>query len=180
MSDVKWIKLSTQMFEDEKIRLIESMLEADELLVIWFKLYFQGSKDNSMKITNFSRNKHSLPELLSILFKRKLDSITAALEIFKELEMIEIRENEIKINRIWLSNKKLRTVPEYKEWRTAVFKRDGFECQCCRQIGNKLNAHHIKPFASHPSLRFEISNGITLCESCHKEVHTREREIENG
>lgn len=44
MSEVKWIKLSTSMFEDEKIRLIESMPEADTLLIIWIRLLAQAGK----------------------------------------------------------------------------------------------------------------------------------------
>lgn len=62
---------------------------------------------------------------------------------------------------------------EYKQWRAKVFARDGFTCQICGQTGNELNAHHIKPWAKYPNLRFEISNGITLCKSCHKLVHKK-------
>lgn len=57
---------------------------------------------------------------------------------------------------------------EYKEWRMKVFIRDGFKCQSCGIIGTYLTAHHIKSFAHYPKLRFEINNGITLCEDCHK------------
>jgi len=54
---------------------------------------------------------------------------------------------------------------EYKKWREAVFKRDNYTCKC----GNKeyITAHHIKSFAKYPKLRFRVSNGITLCETCH-------------
>ena len=70
-----------------------------------------------------------------------------------------------------------RNSSEYQEWRQTVFERDGFSCQHC---GDKcgsgknvyLHAHHIKGFASHPELRFEESNGITLCKDCHRKEHT--------
>lgn len=56
------------------------------------------------------------------------------------------------------------------EWRNAVWERDGFECQHC-QIKEKLVAHHIVPTNEDESLIFEISNGLTLCRSCHGKHH---------
>lgn len=59
---------------------------------------------------------------------------------------------------------------EYKNWRRAVFERDDFTCQRCKRRGGNLYAHHIKDFATYPELRFDISNGITLCLLCHKKT----------
>jgi 5-methylcytosine-specific restriction endonuclease McrA len=56
---------------------------------------------------------------------------------------------------------------QFKHWRIAVFKRDAFTCQNCLVHGGYLTAHHIKSFAKFPDLRYEISNGTTLCEPCH-------------
>lgn len=55
-------------------------------------------------------------------------------------------------------------------WRKAVLKRDKHRCQKC---GSRLNlhVHHILPFSKYPELRFETTNGITLCVSCHIEEH---------
>ena len=69
-------------------------------------------------------------------------------------------------------NKLDREKPEYKLWRKNVFERDNYTCQECgaRSEKNKsvyLEAHHIKPYATHPELRLELSNGITLCKPCH-------------
>lgn len=60
---------------------------------------------------------------------------------------------------------------EYKAWRDDVFRRDMYTCQNCGQVGGRLNAHHIKHYATHPELRYDTENGITLCERCHREEH---------
>ena len=70
--------------------------------------------------------------------------------------------------------RKQRNSDEYKSWRNEVFKRDNFTCAMCHKVGWILHAHHIKPFSKYKQLRFDVKNGITLCEPCHKAVHRRE------
>lgn len=60
--------------------------------------------------------------------------------------------------------------PEAALWRKAVFKRDDYTCQVCRERGGRLEADHIKPFAFFPELRYELSNGRTLCRKCHNKT----------
>lgn len=70
-------------------------------------------------------------------------------------------------------NKIIRASSKYKKWRIAIFERDDYTCVSCKQRGGKLNADHIKPFSLFPELRFEPSNGRTLCFDCHKkQTHT--------
>lgn len=57
-----------------------------------------------------------------------------------------------------------------KDWRAAVFKRDNWICQACGAKGG-MAAHHLYSWSEHPQKRILISNGITLCKSCHKEFH---------
>lgn len=67
---------------------------------------------------------------------------------------------------------------EYKNWRRAVFERDNFICQDCGQKGVWLEANHIFPYKDFPELRFEISNGETLCKPCHLQWARLVRSVE--
>lgn len=73
-------------------------------------------------------------------------------------------------------NKLIRSQSLYKTWRTAVFERDDYTCRGCGLRGVYLEAHHIKPFAKYPDLRFVVDNGITYCQKCHAE-HDERRHI---
>lgn len=67
-----------------------------------------------------------------------------------------------------------RGTPKFRAWRKAVFERDGYTCFICTVYtgGGDLEAHHIKSYAKYPELRFDIDNGITLCNYHHqREVH---------
>ncbi|MBW1812078.1 MAG: HNH endonuclease [Deltaproteobacteria bacterium] len=64
---------------------------------------------------------------------------------------------------------------KYSDWRLKIYERDNFTCQSCGQKGGKLNAHHQFMWSEYPSLRYELWNGITLCEECHKQEHKKIR-----
>ncbi|MEN8644714.1 phage replisome organizer N-terminal domain-containing protein [Bacillus toyonensis] len=94
MSEVKWIKLSTSMFEDEKIRLIESMPEADTLLIIWIRLLAQAGKTNASGYIFLSKNIPYSDEMLATLFNRPISTVRLALQTFQQFGMIEITDNQ--------------------------------------------------------------------------------------
>ena len=56
---------------------------------------------------------------------------------------------------------------EYKNWRQNVYKR----VKCGSK--EKLNAHHIKSWKNYPELRYDLNNGVTLCEKCHIAWHKK-------
>jgi len=69
--------------------------------------------------------------------------------------------------------KSLRRSREYKEWMLEVYKKWRWTCVGCSiqcQKGN-IVAHHIKPFANFPDLRFSVDNGVVMCRSCHAKEH---------
>lgn len=73
-----------------------------------------------------------------------------------------------------------RCLPEYRQWRMSVFERDEYTCKCCGGKGvrlgskcksNYLNAHHIFNFKDWVELRYDVDNGVTLCNLCHHKFH---------
>jgi hypothetical protein len=63
---------------------------------------------------------------------------------------------------------------QLNQWRRRVYARDHYTCQHCglSPTGhNQLRAHHIQAWATHPELRFDVGNGLTLCHPCHLSVH---------
>lgn len=65
-------------------------------------------------------------------------------------------------------NMRIRNSKECREWAIQVKQRDNYTCQKCGKRGGYLISDHIKPFAFFPDLRFELSNGRTLCKPCDK------------
>ena len=56
-------------------------------------------------------------------------------------------------------------------FRNKVYQRDDYTCQICGQVGGTLNSHHLDGWNWAKDKRFEISNGVTLCEDCHNKFH---------
>lgn len=98
MAEVKWIKIVTDLFDDEKILLIETLPKADSIIVIWFKLLCLAGKQNNngMLLVN-----NKIPydyKMLASVFKRKENLIKQALNIFESYGMIEIVNEVITIS----------------------------------------------------------------------------------
>ena len=60
-----------------------------------------------------------------------------------------------------------------KRWASEVKKRDGYVCQLCFS-SEALHAHHVLSWKDYPKLRFDVNNGVTLCEGCHIDWHKKE------
>ena len=90
MSDVKWIKIVTDIFDDEKILLIEQLPDADSVIVIWFKLLCLAGKQNNGGVFIMNNRVPYTLQMLSTIFRRKESIVTLALKTFEEFGMIEI------------------------------------------------------------------------------------------
>lgn len=87
---VKWIKICTDVFDDEKIVLIESMPEADSIIVIWFKLLCLAGKQNNGGVMMLNDRIAYTDEMLSVIFRRPLNIVRLALQTFESFEMVEV------------------------------------------------------------------------------------------
>ena len=97
MVDVKWIKITTDIFDDEKILLVESMPEADSLIVIWLKLLCLAGKMNNSGVFMMNDKIAYTEKMLSTIFRRKETTVQLALQTFEQFGMIEIIDGVITI-----------------------------------------------------------------------------------
>ncbi|WP_155973996.1 phage replisome organizer N-terminal domain-containing protein [Streptococcus ruminantium] len=97
MSDVRWIKITTDIFDDEKIQLIESMPEGDTLIVIWFKLLVLAGKQNYSGVLALGDKIFYTEEMLTTVFRRKATTVKLALKTFEQFSMIVFVDGAVTI-----------------------------------------------------------------------------------
>lgn len=97
MAEVKWIKIMTDIFDDEKIMLIENLPKADSIIVIWFKLLCLAGKQNNSGVFTVNDKIPYTEKMLATIFRRKEVVIKQALQKFEEFGMIEIINGTITI-----------------------------------------------------------------------------------
>lgn len=114
MADVKWIKITTDIFDDEKILLIESMPSADSIIVIWFKLLALAGKQNNDGVFLMSNRIAYTDEMLASIFRREISTVRLALKVFEQFGMIEIVDNVITIPN-WNKHQTLDSYEKKKE-----------------------------------------------------------------
>ena len=89
MASVKWIKLNVDMFDDEKIKIIQAMPDGDAILVIWIKLITLAGKTNDGGYIYISDNIPYTEEMLSIIMNKPIMTVKLAMETFAKLKMVE-------------------------------------------------------------------------------------------
>jgi hypothetical protein len=159
----------------------------------WLKKGHQPSEETKLKIGAYSKlKKNNLGKKQSAEWK---ENISKGLKGHKR--SLETRLNMSKGQMgekgsqwkggIYKFTEHVRDCFEYRQWRSDVFSRDDFTCQMCFIKGGHLHAHHIKHLsvilqeykltnlidAKECAELWNINNGMTLCTSCHKQIHKK-------
>lgn len=97
MADVKWIKITTDIFDDEKMAIIDGLPEHDSIIVIWFKLLCLAGKQNNGGVFILNDKIAYTDEMLAAIFRRPLNTVRLALNTFEQFGMVEIINGAITI-----------------------------------------------------------------------------------
>lgn len=98
MGEVKWIKIVTNIFDNKKIRIIETMPDGDSLIVIWLKLLILAGNVNDGGYVYFTEDIPYTDQMLATLFNRPMATIQLALKTFEEFGMIEVFNDIIHVS----------------------------------------------------------------------------------
>lgn len=96
MADVKWIKITTDIFDDEKILLIESLPDSYAIITVWFKLLCLAGKQNNSGVFMMGQIAYT-DRMLATIFRMKESTVTMALQTFEQFGMVEIIDGVITI-----------------------------------------------------------------------------------
>ena len=111
--DVKWIKVSTGIFDDEKILMIESMPGGYEILAVWFKLLVLAGKQNNSGVFMIGKIPCTT-KLLASVFRMKESTVKNAIDVFCDMEMVDIVDGVITIPK-WGKHQSLDGVRKKRE-----------------------------------------------------------------
>ena len=95
MAEIKWIKITTDIFDDEKMKIIDTMPDRDALIVIWFKLLALTGKKNESGLLFLSPKMPYTEEMLATIFNRPINTVRLAITMFENFGMIEVMDNDV-------------------------------------------------------------------------------------
>lgn len=171
-SDVKWIKICSDIFDDEKIILIENLPSADSIIVIWFKLLCLAGKNNNSGVFILNDKIAYTDEMLATVFRRDINTVRLALKTFENYGMIEIVSGVYTIPN-WGKYQNLDRIEQKSQYMRNYMQeyrkkqKDKIECKTNSKIYGKVNSKTNVSSA-------EVYNK----ELDNKELDNKEKEIE--
>ena len=90
MSEIKWIKVTTDIFDNKKIKQIESLPEGDAIIVIWIKLLCLAGEINESGYIILTSEIPFTDQMLATQFNRPLNTVQLAISTFVKFGMVEV------------------------------------------------------------------------------------------
>lgn len=139
MADVRWIKIATDIFDDEKILLIESLPDSYAIITVWFKLLCLAGKQNNSGVFIMNDKIPYTDKMLATIFRMKESTVKMALETFEQFGMIETIDSVITIPN-WGKHQSLDQLEERKQYmRDYMQKRRAKQKEIACKDNSKVN-----------------------------------------
>lgn len=97
MSDVKWIKITTDMFDNRKIRHLRKLPEGNSIVLIWVMLLAMAGKCNDHGKIYLTENIPYTPKMLADELDFEENTVQLALQALKQLDMIVLDDGYFSI-----------------------------------------------------------------------------------
>ena len=170
MAEVKWIKIATDIFDDEKILLIESMPDSYAIITAWFKLLCLAGKMNNSGVFIMNDRIAYTDKMLATVFRMKEAAVKLALDTFERFGMIERIDGAITIPN-WGKHQNLDSIERKREYQRG-YMREYREKQ--RALADKsICKTNSKAKVSRTDKEIDIDNNI-----CSPEPDEREQNFE--
>lgn len=111
---VQWIKIVVDLFEDEKILLLETFPNADSIILLWIKLLCLAGKQNNKGVIMFNGKPYDA-KMLSVILRREETLVSQALKLFEEYGMVEIINGTVAIKN-WGKHQSMDKLEASKEY----------------------------------------------------------------
>lgn len=144
MAGISWIKLSVNIFDDEKIKLIRSMPEGDSIILIWIQLLCLAGKTNDNGTVYIGQHMYYSDEMLATVCSQPLNTIRLALRTFEEFEMIRLDEDGLISVTNWEKHQNIEGMEKVRE-QNRIRKRRQRE----REKQKELPTSHVMSRDSH-------------------------------
>jgi hypothetical protein len=144
------------------------------------KLWARLHKEQISKYRVEYNNRNDIKQQKRVIEKEKYNNDSEYREYRKVIrqrynkknkdKLLEYRKKNIDKSQTW------RLSYEYKKWQSDVLEHDSYVCQICNKTSNtrcRLHAHHIIHANDNAELRYDIDNGICLCDKHHHQMHAR-------
>ncbi|MEK8133133.1 phage replisome organizer N-terminal domain-containing protein [Paenibacillus filicis] len=115
MSDIKWIKINTDMFENDKIDFIVTLPESDAIIIIWIRLLALAGRSNAGGYIMLTESIPYTEDMLANKFKKSLNTVKLALETFRRLGMISLDGDAMYVTN-WEKHQNVESMERVKEY----------------------------------------------------------------